>query len=110
MILPAAFICPSGIFPPARSQTNAYNFYNVMLFLAVGIKELCGGYLRFIMKKDFRPSLAPIRTHGDRQIGIRDTDAQPRAIKEGFVGYKLVRKHTEGFHILYVKAGLSQTD
>lgn len=94
------------------SPCNIFSLNNVLVcnFRIVGIKEVYGGYLRFIMKKDFRPSLVPIWTHGHRQIGIRDTDAQLKAINEGFVGYKLVRKHTEGFHILYAKAGLSQAD
>ena len=89
------------------SPLNIFSLDNILVcnFRIIGIKEVYGGYLRYIMKKDFRSSLAPVRTHGHRQIGIRDTDAQIRAIEEGYVGYKLVRKHTEGFHILYARTG-----
>lgn len=85
------------------SPLNIFSLDNILVcnFRIIGIKEVYGGYLRYIMKKDFRSSLAPLWTHGHRQIGIRDIKAQLRALEEGFVGYKLVRKHTEGFHILY---------
>lgn len=87
------------------SPKNIFSLDNILTcnFRIVGIKEVYGGYLRFILKKDFRPSLLPIWTHGHLQIPIRDKSAQMKAIAEGYAGYKLVRKHKSGFHILYAK-------
>lgn len=87
------------------SPKNIFSLNNILVcnFRIIGLKEIYGGYLRYILKKDFRPSLLPIWTHGHRQINIRDKAAQIEAIAEGYAGYKLVRKHTSGFHILYAK-------
>ncbi len=87
------------------SPKNIFSLNNILTcnFRIIGIKEVYGGYLRFILKKDFRPSLLPIWTHGHLQIPIRDKAAQMKAIAEGYAGYKLVRKHKSGFHILYAR-------
>ncbi|MFR5881518.1 MAG: hypothetical protein ACLUEQ_12315 [Cloacibacillus evryensis] len=88
------------------SPKNIFSLENILTcnFRIIGIKEVYGGYLRFILKKDFRSSLLPIWTHGHLQIPIRDKAAQMKAIAEGYAGYKLVRKHKSGFHILYARA------
>ena len=86
------------------SPKNIFSLENILKcnFRIIGINKVYGGYLRFILKKDFRPTLAPLWTHGHEQIPIRDKKRQLDALANGYAGYRLVRKPS-GFHILYAQ-------
>jgi len=83
------------------SPKNSFSLQNVLgcNFVIVGIKELYGGYLRFILKKNLTRSM-PIWTHGHLVVPITDIKKQKAAIAERYVGYKIIRKH-RGFSVLY---------
>jgi len=87
------------------SPKNNFSMQNVLgcNFVIIGLREMYGGYLRFILKKTMSRCL-PIWTHGHLVIPISDTKRQMEAIAEGFVGYKLIRK-SRGFSVLYAPAG-----
>jgi hypothetical protein len=51
------------------------------------------------MKKDLARNM-PIWTHGHLVVSINDIPRQRSAIADGYVGYKLIRKH-RGFSVLY---------
>jgi hypothetical protein len=83
------------------SPKNSFSLQNVLgcNFVIVGLEKLYGGYLRFIMKKDLARNM-PIWTHGHLVVSINDIARQRSAIADGYVGYKLIRKH-RGFSVLY---------
>ena len=83
------------------SPKNIFSMQNIFgcNFVVVGIKEMYGGYLRYILRKNLLRCL-PIWTHGHRVIPIIDTKRQIEAITEGCVGYKMIRR-TGRFSILY---------
>jgi len=87
------------------SPKNNFSLQNVLgcNFVVVGIKELYGGYLRYILRKSLSHCM-PIWTRGRLLIPIRDTKRQAAAIAEGYVGYKLIRR-TRGFSVLYAPVG-----
>jgi len=87
------------------SPKNSFSMQNIFgcNFVIIGIKEMYGGYLRFILRKRILRCL-PIWTHGHLVIPISDTKRQTAAIAEGCVGYKLIRK-SRGFSVLYAPAG-----
>ena len=69
----------------------------------LSIEWTYGGYLRFVLKKEFHPK-DPLWTHGHLRIPIRDIKRQKEALSNGSVGYKIVRGPS-GFAILYGRIG-----
>ena len=90
-----------GTFYTTVSPKNSFSMQNILgcNFVAVGLKKLYGGYMRFIMRKDLAHNM-PLWTHGHLIIPISDAGRQLAALSEGYVGYKLIRKH-RGFSVLY---------
>ncbi|MEG1912914.1 MAG: hypothetical protein RRY12_03465 [Cloacibacillus sp.] len=84
---------------------NVFSLENVLNcnFRIMGLTKAYGGYLRFVLKKDFRAEQPRLMTHGHLQLSIRDIKNQTKAISDGFYGYKLIRK-PRGFHLLYAAA------
>jgi hypothetical protein len=89
------------VFFTTVSPKNSFSLLNILgcNFVIVGIRELYGGYLRYVMRKELSLGV-PIWTHGHLVIPISDIARQREAIADGFVGYKMIRKH-RGFSILY---------
>lgn len=83
------------------SPRNPFSLKNVFAcnFLVVGIKELYGGYTRYVMEKNF-VSPASIWSNGHLTIPIPDIERQRRLLDEGFVGYRMIRKDGV-LHMLY---------
>ena len=80
---------------------NIFSLQNIMRcgFYTIGLKQLYGGFWRYVTEKKLRGSL-PIWTNWHHTVSIRNTDEQRRLIAEGNVGYKLV-KRIGGFAMLY---------
>lgn len=89
------------------SPYNIFSLQNVLdcNYRIVALKEIYGGHIRYVLKKEFRPKF-PLWTHWHMQLPIRDFDRQRKALAAGAVGYKLVRKPS-GMHVLYAGAGSS---
>jgi hypothetical protein len=83
------------------SPKNSFSLQNILgcNFVVVGIRELYGGYTRFIMRKKLSLGM-PIWTHGHFVIPISNTARQLEVLAEGCVGYKMIRRH-RGFALLY---------
>jgi hypothetical protein len=83
------------------SPKNMFSLQNILAcnFVIIGLKTLYGGYMRYIMKKNFRGG-APLWTNGHLVIPSSDLERQREALADGYVGYKRIRKHSE-FSILY---------
>jgi hypothetical protein len=83
------------------SPKNSFSLLNILgcNFLITDIREMYGGYLRYVMRKDLARG-KPIWTHGHLVIRLSDIDRQRAAIAEGLYGYKVIRKHG-GFWALY---------
>lgn len=86
------------------SPWNIFSLQNVLAcgYNIIGIEWTYGDYLRYVLKKTFRNS-HPVWTHGHLQIPIRNIDWQREALKNGNVGYRIIRKPIQGFCILYGK-------
>lgn len=84
---------------------NIFSLQNILAcnFLIVGLKEMYGGHLRYIMSKHFSADV-PIWTNGHLVIPITDVERQQRVVAANYVGYKSIRKH-RGFSILYAPVG-----
>ena len=83
------------------SPRNPFSLKNVFAcnFLVVGIKELYGGYTRYIMEKNF-VSPASLWSKGHMVIPVLDIERQRRLLAEGYVGYQMIRKDG-ALNILY---------
>ncbi|MDR1967024.1 MAG: hypothetical protein LBQ36_09960 [Synergistaceae bacterium] len=83
------------------SPKNTFSLQNILgcNFVIVGVKNLYGGYVRYIMQKKLTRNM-PIWTHGHLVIPISDIKNQREALDDGFVGYKMIRKN-RGFSVLY---------
>lgn len=83
------------------SPKNIFSLQNVLAcgYYIISIDWLYGGFLRFVLKKDFYPA-HPLWTRGHSTIPIRDIKKQQNAISNGNVGYKIIRR-SMGFSILY---------
>jgi hypothetical protein len=83
------------------SPKNIFSLQNILAcnFLIIGLRKLYGGYMRFIMRKDFR-SAASLWTNGHFVVPSSDFERQRELLADGYVGYKSIRKH-RGFSILY---------
>jgi hypothetical protein len=82
-----------GVFFTTVSPKNTFSLTNVLGcgFVVIGMKELYGGYMRYIMRKQ-TDRVMPIWTHGHLVIPVSDTKSQKEAIADGMVGYKMIRK------------------
>jgi hypothetical protein len=89
------------VFFTTVSPKNTFSLANILGcgFVVMGLKELYGGYLRYIMRKKLDRCM-PIWTHGHFVIPISDIKKQKEAIAEGMVGYKMIRKN-RGHSMLY---------
>lgn len=87
------------------SPYNVFSLENVLNcnYRIVGIVNVYGGLLRYVLKKAFMPKF-PLWTHWHLKLPIRDIDAQREALAKGYRGYKIIRKHS-GIHILYAYEG-----
>lgn len=87
------------------SPKNIFSLQNVLAcgYYIIAIEWTYGGYLRFVLKKEFHPK-DPLWTHGHLRIPIRDIKRQKEALSNGSVGYKIVRGPS-GFAILYGRIG-----
>lgn len=87
------------------SPKNIFSLQNVLAcgYLIIAIEWTYGGFLRFVLKKDFYPK-DPLWTHGHLRIPIREIKKQQDAISKGNAGYKIVRG-PRGFSILYGRVG-----
>jgi len=83
------------------SPKNIFSLENVLAcgYYIIAIEWPYGGFLRFVLKKEFYPA-HPLWTHGHLIIPIRDIKKQQKAISNGNVGYKIIRR-SKGFSILY---------
>ncbi|MDR0765196.1 MAG: hypothetical protein LBE65_06385 [Synergistaceae bacterium] len=90
-----------GAFFTTVSPKNAFSLSNVLGcgFAVIGMKELYGGYMRYIMRKQL-DRVMPIWTHGHLVIPVSDVKRQKEAIAEGMAGYKMIRKN-RGHMMLY---------
>jgi hypothetical protein len=90
-----------SVFFTTVSPKNTFSLANVLGcgFVAVGMKELYGGYMRYILRKQI-DRVMPIWTHGHLVIPVSDVRRQKEAIAEGMVGYKMIRKKG-GHSMLY---------
>mgnify|MGYP003592333784 FL=1 len=72
------------------SPHNMYSLTNVIAsgYNIVGIKDAYGGYLRYVLEKEFSPNYA-IRTDKNVSIGYKDLKGQKKAIEAGMIGYKI---------------------
>lgn len=89
------------------SPHNIFSLHNVLdcNFRIIGLKEIYGGHIRYVLRKEFRPAF-PLWAHWHVQIPIWDFDRQRGALNAGTVGYKLARMPS-GMHVLYAGAGNS---
>ena len=87
------------------SPKNIFSLQNVLAcgYYIIAIEWTYGGFLRFVLKKEFYPKDA-LWTHGHLRIPIRDLRKHKEALANGNVGYKLVRGPS-GFAILYGRVG-----
>jgi hypothetical protein len=87
---------------------NIFSLQNVLAcdFVVVGMRELYGGYMRYVLSKSFQSPLS-IWTNGHYVVPITDVERQKRLLADGYVGYKAIRKQ-RGFWILYAPS--SETD
>ena len=83
------------------SPKNIFSLQNVIAcgYNITGLINIRGGFLRFILKKEFRPGQA-ILTNRHKAVPIRDLAGHHAAIDTGAAGYKIIRRNG-GFHILY---------
>lgn len=83
------------------SPKNIFSLENVLAcgYYIIAIEWPYGGFLRFVLKKEFYPA-HPLWTHGHLIIPLRDIKKQQKAISNGNVGYKIIRR-SKGFSILY---------
>jgi hypothetical protein len=90
-----------GVFFTTVSPKNTFSLANILGcgFVAIDMKELYGGYMRYIMRKQLE-RVMPIWTHGHLVIPVSDVKRQKEAIAEGMVGYKMIRKN-RGHSMLY---------
>jgi hypothetical protein len=90
-----------GTFFTTVSPKNTFSLANILGcgFVVIGLKELYGGYMRYIMRKKLDRCM-PIWTHGHLVIPVSDINKQKEAIADGMVGYKMIRK-TGGHSMLY---------
>lgn len=86
------------------SPLNVFSLQNIFdcNFVVVGLKELYGGHLRYIMEKNF-VSPSPIWRNEDLMVPRSNVEMQQQLIKQGYVGYKMIRRN-RGFAILYAPA------
>ncbi len=87
------------------SPKNIFSLQNVLAcgYCIIAIEWTYGGFLRFVLKKEFYPK-DPLWTHGHLRIPIRDIKKQKEALSKGNAGYKIVRCPS-GFAILYGRVG-----
>ena len=87
------------------SPKNIFSLQNVLAcgYCIIAIEWTYGGFLRFVLKKEFYPQ-NPLWTHGHLRIPIRDIKKQKESLANGCVGYKIIRGPS-GFAILYGRAG-----
>jgi hypothetical protein len=87
------------------SPKNIFSLQNVLAcgYYIIAIEWTYGGFLRFVLKKEFYPAY-PLWTHGHLRIPIREIKKQQEAISKGNVGYKIVR-NPRGFIMLYGRVG-----
>lgn len=87
------------------SPKNIFSLQNVLAcgYYIIAIEWTYGGFLRFVLKKEFYPTY-PLWTHGHLRIPIREIKKQQEAISKGNVGYKIVR-NPRGFIMLYGRVG-----
>ena len=87
------------------SPKNIFSLQNVLAcgYYIIAIEWTYGGFLRFVLKKEFYPAY-PLWTHGHLRIPIREIKKQQEAISKGNVGYKIVRG-PRGFMMLYGRVG-----
>ncbi len=87
------------------SPKNIFSLQNVLAcgYYIIAIEWTYGGFLRFVLKKEFYPE-NPLWTHGHTRIPIRDIKKQKDALANSCVGYKIVRGPS-GFAILYGRVG-----
>ena len=83
------------------SPMNIFSLQNVLAcgYYIFSIVWTYGGYLRYVLKKNFVSPLSLWTQHNIR-IPIRDITKQQEAIARGQVGYRLIRG-PKGFSILY---------
>ncbi len=87
------------------SPKNIFSLQNVLAcgYYIIAIKWIYGGFLRFVLKKEFYPAY-PLRTRKNLKIPIREIEKQMEVISKGYVGYKIIRG-PRGFIILYGRVG-----
>jgi len=87
------------------SPKNIFSLQNVLAcgYYIIAIEWTYGGFLRFVLKKEFYPAF-PLWTHGHLRIPIREIKKQQEAISRGNAGYKIVRG-PRGFIMLYGRVG-----
>ncbi|MEG1642049.1 MAG: hypothetical protein RR272_02945 [Synergistaceae bacterium] len=87
------------------SPKNIFSLQNVLAcgFGIINVTVTYGGYARFILRKTFNSQLH-LFTHGHLQIPIRDSESQKKALTNGYIGYRIVRKPHSGFNVLFAKA------
>ena len=87
------------------SPKNIFSLQNVLAcgYYVIAIEWTYGGFLRFVLKKEFYPAY-PLWTHGHLRIPIREIKKQQEAISRGNAGYKIVRG-PRGFIMLYGRVG-----
>ncbi|MDR3279042.1 MAG: hypothetical protein LBT23_00880 [Synergistaceae bacterium] len=83
------------------SPKNPFSLQNILgcNFVVIGIKELYGGFLRFVMRKKLIMGM-PIWTHGHFVTPLSDLRQQRTLFEDDYVGYKMIRKN-RGFCMLY---------
>jgi hypothetical protein len=88
-----------GVFFTTVSPKNVFSLANILNcgFAVIGMKELYGGHMRYIMRKRLH-RVIPIWTHGHLVIPVTDVKRQKEAIADGLVGYKMIRK--KGNHLM----------
>ncbi len=83
------------------SPKNSYSLMNVVAcgYYIVGIKEAYGGYLRYVLEKEFAPNHY-LNAHEHVVIRYGDIKKQKEAIDSGMIGYKIV-VHPKGRDVLF---------
>lgn len=83
------------------SPKNSWSLTNVLAcgYCIVGIKDAYGGYLRYVLEKEFHPDYC-IKANEHVSIRYKDMKKQKEAIDEGMIGYKIVQ-HPRGREVLF---------
>jgi hypothetical protein len=78
------------------SPRNLVSLRNIIScgFQAFQLKELYGGHMRYILRKDLKASFF-IRTKRHESALLRDYRAQQNLMNKGKVGYRLLRSMSE---------------